>query len=89
MRRGAGNGCCGFKAGDLGAEDELLRGADGFDGGEELLPDGGELAGEVEHGDGLEDSGGGGLRCVQRHIGNGISVWEKKIAWAEWERKSF
>ena len=48
---GLGGGC--FKAGDLGAEDELLREADGFDGGEDLIPDLGILAREIEHGDGL------------------------------------
>jgi hypothetical protein len=53
VRDGAGFGCDVFKGGDLRAKDELLRGADGFDGGENFMPDLFILAGEVEHRDGL------------------------------------
>jgi len=53
VRDGAGFGGGVFEAKDLRAEDELLRGADGFDGGEDLRADFFVLPGEIEHRDGL------------------------------------
>ena len=53
MGYGAGFGGGVFEAKDLRAEDELLREADGFDGGEDLRADFFVLPGEIEHRDGL------------------------------------
>jgi hypothetical protein len=57
-------GLCGggFKDADLGAEDEALGVADGGDGGEDFVANGGVVAAEVEHGDGLEIGGSGERR---------------------------
>ena len=51
-------GCGLLECRDLGAEDEVLRVADSRDGVEDLLPQRGKLAGEVEHGDGLRSGFG-------------------------------
>ena len=66
MRSGTGDGCSVLEAGDLGAEDKVLRGADSFDGVQYFLPEEGELAGEVKHWNGLRGTDG--------HICHGISL---------------
>ena len=77
----AGLGGGGFKGGDLGAEDEALRGADGLDGGHELVAQLGKLSREVEHRHGLRGSFGGnrGHLCMVQGrvewIGDGIEGW--------------
>jgi hypothetical protein len=53
MRNAAGFGGDVLKTGDRGAEDELLRGADGVDGGEDFVAYLLVLAREIEHGNGL------------------------------------
>ncbi len=55
-----GYGCCCLKGRDLRAKDELLRGADGFDGSENFCADFLVLTGEVQHG----NCWGGGLRMA-------------------------
>jgi len=64
--RGAGEGGGALEGFDLGAEDEALRGADLSDGLHDLFSDGGELAGEVEKGDGLGCGSGGWRHGVNR-----------------------
>ena len=65
---GVGHGAGGrggvLEAGDLRAEDELLRVADAFDGGKNFLANPGKLAGEIEHRNRLG---------VVRHVCHGIS----------------
>ena len=55
-----------FEAGDLGAEDESLRGADRLDGIEKFLSDDSKLTGKIKH---LN-----GLRIVYKHRCHGISL---------------
>ena len=55
---GAGGCRGGLEGGDLRAEDEVLRVADPRDGVQNLLPEGSELAREVEHGNGLRNGFG-------------------------------
>ena len=55
---GTGGGCGMLELSDFRAEDEALRDADALDGLHDFITDEGELAGEVEEGNGLD----GGLR---------------------------
>ena len=61
MGDGAGLGGGALELGDVRAEDETLGEADALDGFHDLLTDEGELAAEVEHGD-----GSGGKRLWHR-----------------------
>ena len=59
----------GFEAGDVGAEDEALRDADPLYGVHDLVAEGGELAGEVEEGDGREGGGGDSIHGLMLNAG--------------------
>ncbi len=69
---GAGGGC--LEAADLGTEDELLRVADGLDGGEDLAANLRELPGQIKHHNrlpGLLRHPPHGKRLTLRHCGEG------------------
>ena len=68
MGHGAGGSGSFLEARNLRAEDELLRGTDSFDGGEQFFADTGKLPRKIKH---LN-----GLLVANRHIYDGISLFD-------------